>query len=161
MSPESYHGPFSPEMVGVYLGIITLLTIVVKGIFEAKEKKRLQDAQLLELETRRKWEIEDRQEKLQARKSAEDAKKAASAAARLANDTKKMVEVSRAERGSQLDEIKEQVKASSEASATALNAANGHNQKIQELTEIANKALENSKVTVTIDHTEKPVESPQ
>lgn len=151
-------GPFSPSMVSVYATLATILTLIVKGYFESKERKRVQDALLEEAKLRRQWEVEDRAEKKKQSKTMEDAKKAAITAARNAVESKQQVAASRGERAQQMEEIKAEVKASSAASAEALNVANGHNQKILEATQLAAAALEHSKTTITVEPmTEKPV----
>ena len=159
-NPPSSDGPFSPLMVTVYTSLATslatLLTFIIKSYFEGKERKRVQEALLEEAKLRRQWELEDRETKKQATRSADEAKKAACAAARLANETKQEVATSRTERTAQLEEIKAEVKASAAASTEALDKANGHNQKISDIAAIATQALEHVKTTVTMEPVHDP-----
>ena len=153
------HGPFSPEMISVYVGIVTLLSFITKSVFDYVEKKEVREALLAEKKQiaegllaeatlRRTWEVEDRAYKLEQAKLAAAAKSAASAAARIASeaskDVVKKIEESRSERAEQLTNLTAITLESKDASTTALNVANGHNAKILEATKMAQQALEKS-----------------
>lgn len=135
---------FSTEMIGVYLSIITLATLIVTSYFNAKKDARKEEAAFKEMELKRKWEVEDREYKERQEKAVATTKGAALSAARQSAEAGKKVTESAQRREEQLVEIKQEVIESKQVSADALNAANNTNQKILEATQIAQQALDNS-----------------